>query len=164
MQKMPRARKSGLIVKEADGEVLIYDLERNQAHCLNDTAARIWDYCDGKTTIAAACGALSRELGTPCEQQVVLYALKQFATDNLLHDDLEIPAAILGGISRRQMVRTLGLGAVIAVPLVTTILAPTPAQAATQFPPGTPCTGAAQCTSGVCACTVPAPGCVTTCQ
>lgn len=150
MQKMPHARRSGLIVKEADGEVLIYDLERNKAHCLNETAARIWQHCDGETTLAAACSSLTRELNAPCDQKIVSYALKQFAKDNLLEENIDLPAFIIGGMNRRQMVRALGLGAVIAVPMVTTILAPTPAQAATQFPPGTACTAPAQCTSGLC--------------
>jgi Coenzyme PQQ synthesis protein D (PqqD) len=152
MQKMPHARRSGLIVKEADGEVLIYDLERNQAHCLNDTAAKVWRYCDGETTLADACNSLTRELNAPFDQQLIWYALRQFAKDNLLEEKVELPAFIMSGMNRRQMVRALGLGAIIAAPLVTSIIAPTPAQAATQFPPGTPCSDPAQCTNGVCAC------------
>jgi hypothetical protein len=155
MQKMPRARRSGLVVKEADGEVLIYDLERNKAHCLNETAAKVWNYCDGKTTVAVACTFLSHELHAPCDQKLVWYALELFARDNLLEEKLELPAFIIGGMNRRQLVRALGLTAVIGVPLVTTILAPTPAQAATQFAPGTPCTTGAQCASGLCACPPP---------
>lgn len=164
MQKMPHARRSGLIVKEADGEVLIYDLERNKAHCMNDTAARVWQYCDGETTLADACNSLSRELNAPCDEKLVLYALKQFAKDNLLEENIELPTFITSGMNRRQMVRALGLGAIIAVPLVTTILAPTPAQAATQFPPGTPCNSPVTCTSGLCACPTPGPACVSQCQ
>jgi hypothetical protein len=164
MQKMPRARRSGLIVKEAEGEVLIYDLERNKAHCLNETAAKVWNHCDGKTTVAAVCSFVSRELNAPCDQKLVWYALEQFAKDNLLEEELKLPAFIIGGMSRRQMVRVLGLTAVIAVPLVTTILAPTPVQAATQLPPGAPCTTGAQCVSGLCACPSPAPGCPKVCQ
>ncbi len=150
MQKMPHGRKSGLIVKVADGEVLIYDLERDKAHCLNDTAARVWKYCDGKTTVAAACSSLSRELNAPCDQKVIWYALDQFAKDNLLEEKLVLPATASRGMNRRQMVRTLGLTAVIAVPVVTTILAPTAAQAATQNPPGGLCCVPSQCTSGFC--------------
>jgi hypothetical protein len=150
MQKMPHARRSGLIVKEADGEVLIYDLERNQAHCLNDTAARVWRYCDGETTLMDACSSLTRELNAPCDQQLIWYALRQFAKDNLLEEKVELPAFIISGMNRRQMVRTLGLGAIIAIPIVTTILAPTAVQAATQFPPGSPCTSPAQCTTVCC--------------
>ena len=165
MQKMPHARRSGLIVKEADGEVLIYDLERNKAHCLNETAAKVWQHCDGETTLEAACSSLSRELGGPCNQGLVFYALKQFANDNLLEGKVDLPGFVMAGMNRRQMVRALGLGAVIAVPLVTTILAPTPAQAATQFPPGTPCTASIQCTSGLCACPpLSVPPCTTVCQ
>ena len=54
MQKMPQARTSGLIVKEVDGEILIYDRETNKAHCLNQTAAKVWEHCDGKTTVSQA--------------------------------------------------------------------------------------------------------------
>lgn len=157
MQKMPHARRSGLIVKEAEGEVLIYDLDRNQAHCLNETAAKVWNHCDGVTSVTDACTSLSRELNATCDQQLVWYALKQFANDNLLEEENKIPAFIIGDMNRRQMVRALGLGAVIAIPLVTTILAPTPAQAATQFPPGTPCTSSAQCSSGLCPACSPSP-------
>ncbi|HBB88704.1 MAG TPA: hypothetical protein DC047_13925 [Blastocatellia bacterium] len=154
MQKMPHARRSGLIVKEADGEVLIYDLERNKAHCLNNTAAKVWQHCDGETTVAAACSSLSRELNASCDEKLVWYALEQFAKDNLLEETVAPPAFIVGGMNRRQMVRTLGLTAIIAVPLVTTILAPTPAQAATCFPTTTACTSSVQCCSGLCAANV----------
>lgn len=150
MQKMPHARRSGLIIKEADGEVLIYDLQRNKAHCLNDTAAKVWQYCDGEMTIAEVCSSLSRELNATCDEKLVWYALDQFAKDNLLEETGKPTVFLAAGMNRRQMVRTLGLTAVIALPLVTTILAPTPAQAATQFPPTSPCTAPIQCTSGVC--------------
>jgi hypothetical protein len=164
MDKMPHARRSGLIVKEADGEVLIYDLDRNQAHCLNDTAAKVWRYCDGETTLADACSSLTRELNAHCDQQLIWYALRQFAKDNLLEEKVELPAFIMSGMNRRQMVRALGLGAIIAAPLVTSIVAPTPAQAATQFPPGTPCTAPVQCTSNLCDCPTPGPSCAKFCQ
>ena len=163
MQQMPQARRE-LIVKETDGELLLYDLERNQAHCLNHTAARIWKYCDGETTLAAACTSLSRELHAPCDQKLVSYALQQFANDNLLEETIELPAFITGNMNRRRLVRALGLGAVIALPVVTTILAPTPAQAATLLPPGSPCTTSVQCASSFCDCPVPAPGCAKVCQ
>jgi hypothetical protein len=54
-------------------------------------------------------------------------------------------------MNRRQMVRTLGLAAVVAVPLVTSIVAPTPVQAATCLPPGAACNGSGQCAAVVCA-------------
>jgi hypothetical protein len=150
MEKMPQARRSGLIIQEVDGEVLIYDEESNKAHCLNQTAAKVWRYCDGETTLANACAALSRDLETPVDEKLVWYAVDQFSKDNLLEKDVVFPAFIIGGMSRRQMVRTLGLAAVVAVPLVTSIVAPTPVQAATCQPPGASCGSSSQCCSGLC--------------
>ena len=151
MEKMPQARRSGLIIQEVDNEILIYDQNTNKAHCLNQTAAKVWKYCDGETTLAEACNALSFDLETPVDEKLVWYAVDQFAKDNLLEKDIEPPAFIIAGMNRRQMVRTLGLAAVIAVPLVTSIVAPTPVQAATCLPNGQPCSGPVQCCSGLCA-------------
>jgi hypothetical protein len=150
MEKMPQGRRSGLIIQEVDSEILIYDQNTNKAHCLNQTAAKVWKYCDGETTLADACSALSRDLETPVDEKLVWYAVDQFSKDNLLEKDIEPPAFIIAGMNRRQMVRTLGLAAVVAVPLVTSIVAPTPVQAATCLSPGQPCGTAAQCCSGLC--------------
>ena len=35
----PIARSNGLVVQEMPDEVLVYDLDSNKAHCLNETAA-----------------------------------------------------------------------------------------------------------------------------
>ena len=150
MEKMPQARRSGLIIQEVDSEILIYDENTNKAHCLNQTAAKVWKYCDGETTLADACSALSRDLETPVDEKLVWYAVDQFAKDNLLEKDIEPPTFIIAGMNRRQMVRTLGLAAIVALPLVTSIVAPTPAQAATCQPNGASCGTSAQCCSGFC--------------
>lgn len=149
MQKMPQARKSGLIVKEVDSEILIYDQVSNKAHCLNETAAKVWKHCDGQTTVAAACRSLSLECNSPVNESVVRYAIDQFAKDHLLEEEAT-PAFMIPGLNRRQMVRTLGLAAAVAVPVVTSILAPTPAQAATCTPQGGGCLDGTTCCSTVC--------------
>jgi len=150
MEKMPQARRAGLIIQEVDGEILIYDQNTNKAHCLNQTAAKVWKYCDGETTLAEACEALTCDLDTPVDEKLVWYAVDQFSKDNLLEQSVAPPAFIIAGMNRRQMVRTLGLAAIIAVPLVTSIVAPTPAQAATCTASGQPCATGVQCCSGVC--------------
>jgi coenzyme PQQ synthesis protein D (PqqD) len=149
MQKMPQARRSGLIVKEVDNEILIYDQERNKAHCLNPTASKVWKYCDGETTVADACTALTHDLATTVDEKLVWYAVDQFSHDHLL-EEVALPAFMIPGLNRRQMVRTLGLAAAVAVPLVTSILAPTPAQAATCLADGQPCGTPAQCCTPLC--------------
>jgi hypothetical protein len=150
MQKMPRARKTGLIIQEADNEILIYDQTNDQAHCLNQTAAKIWKYCDGETSLAAACTALSRNLQSPVDEKLLWYAIEQFTNDNLLEAEVIPPAFIIAGMNRRQLVRTLGLAAVVALPLVTSIVAPSPAQAATCKPSTTACVAPVECCSNSC--------------
>ena len=48
----PHARSEGLVITDLDDEILIYDKERDKAHCLNQTAALVWKYSDGKRSVA----------------------------------------------------------------------------------------------------------------
>ena len=48
----PKARQNDLVVQEVFDELVIYDLERNQVHSLNPTAALVWQQCDGQTSPA----------------------------------------------------------------------------------------------------------------
>jgi hypothetical protein len=151
MQNMPQTRQEGLIVRELDGEILIYDSKNNRAHCLNQTAALVWKQCDGRKTAIDISRSLSLELGTELDERIVWFALKQFGRDHLLEEKLSMPPAFIAAdLNRREMVRALGLAAVVAVPLVTSILAPTAAQAATCLPQGSSCTASTQCCSGLC--------------
>ena len=151
MQSKPQVRQSGLIVREMDNEILIYDTGNDKAHCLNETAALVWKECDGTKSVAEITRRLSRQLDTKVDERVVWFALKQFDRDHLLEQQLVMPAALMnGGLNRREMVRALGLAAAVAVPVVTSILAPTAVQAATCLASGQPCTASAQCCSGLC--------------
>lgn len=151
MENKPQVRRDGIIVRELDSEILIYDTESNKAHCLNDTAALVWKQCDGQSTAAEISHRLSLQLDTIVDERVVWFALKQFSRDNLLEEKVIVPAPfIAAGLNRREMVRVLGLAAVVAVPLVTSIVAPTAVQAATCLASGQPCSTSAQCCSGLC--------------
>ena len=149
MDKMPQAR-SGLIVKEVDGEVLVYNRDNNKAHCLNSTAAEIWKRCDGRTSLDEVCDDLSQSFGATISEDVVHYAISQFDKDELL-ERRSVPSTLIGaGMSRRQMMRRLGLAAAVAVPLVTTMVAPLPAQAASGLATGQPCCSGPQCQTQLC--------------
>lgn len=145
----PLARKDNLVIKEAADELLVYDRERDTAHCLNQTAALVWRYCDGKRDVSAIKDRISKDLHTPVDENIVWCALEQLGRDRLLEERL-IPPPLIAGMSRRQMIRTLGVAAVVAVPVVTSIVAPTPAQAVSCLPSGSACTTSAECCSGLC--------------
>lgn len=145
----PLARREGLVIRELADEVLVYDLDRDRAHCLNQTAALVWQRCDGRTSTGEIARALGKGASAPVDEKLVWLALDQLADNDLLKRRLVTPPS-LAGINRRQMVRALGLAAVVAVPLVTSIVAPTAVQAATCFAAGHACASGPQCCSTIC--------------
>ncbi|HKO96935.1 MAG TPA: PqqD family protein [Pyrinomonadaceae bacterium] len=124
---LPLARKDSLVIKEVENETLVYDLESDQAHCLNDTAAQIWKNCDGRTTVTDISQQLSKGLNAPVDENVVWLAIDQLEKFKLLEAPVAKPAAYSGGMSRRQVVRALGVAAIM-LPMVTSIVVPTAAQ------------------------------------
>jgi len=154
MKTFPKARKEKLIVRKFADELLVYDKKRHKAHSLNRTAALIWKHCDGRSPVPEITQRVATEMGGTVNERLVWYALKQFDRDHLLEEKLEVPARLLttigGGFNRRQMMRALGITAVAALPLVTSMIAPTPARAASCLPGGASCTSSAQCCSGAC--------------
>ena len=136
----PKARKDKLIVKELNGEVLVYDENNHKAHCLNETAALVWKFCDGRTSIPKLTRLLEKEMNVAMPEQTVWLALRQLEGSRLL--DVPVSAqARIPQTSRRAVMRTIGIAAV-ALPLITTITNPTAAAAATCVPLGQPCVGA----------------------
>jgi Coenzyme PQQ synthesis protein D (PqqD) len=142
----PKMRVQGLLIDELPEELLVYDLERQKAHCLNHTAALVWRRCDGKTTVTEIAAQLSRQFDAPCNEELVWLALRQLDALDLLEQSISLPPH-LTGLSRRQMIRNIGLAAAIAVPVVTSIVAPTAVQAATCTPSGNPCNPVKLCCS-----------------
>jgi hypothetical protein len=146
----PLARKNDLVIQELPDEVLVYDRETDRAHCLNKTAALIWQQCDGQTDVATIAGRLGNELNAPSDERMVWFALDQLNRDGLLAEPVAAQA-FMAGMTRRQMVRTMGLAAAIAVPVITSIVAPTTAHAVSCLANGQPCPlGPTTCCSNVC--------------
>ena len=144
----PLARKQRLILKELPDELLVYDLDRNTAHCLNETARAIWNLCDGHSTATEIASKLAKQTGGPVAEDLVWLALDQLDRDQLLADKLVLPAQV-ARISRRTAVKRIG-SAALALPLVYSITAPTAAQTGSCLPRGAPCTMDSECCSGNC--------------
>ena len=130
--RSPKARRSQLVIKELASETLVYDESNHQAHCLNQTAAFVWKHCDGRTSLPALARMLVKETNVSVPEHTVWLAIKQLEESDLLESSRSKP--IWAGLSRREMVRTIGITAV-ALPIVTSIVAPTAASAATAPPP-----------------------------
>jgi hypothetical protein len=146
---IPEARRHGLVVQELSGEVLVYDRERDKAHCLNSTAALVWQYCDGKTPVSQIARAIEAEINAPVDEDIIWLGVEQLSKTHLLSERATLPTHKTG-LSRREVMKRIGLAAAVALPVVTSILAPTAAQAANCLPSGGACTTSAQCCSGIC--------------
>jgi Coenzyme PQQ synthesis protein D (PqqD)/UPF0506 len=144
-QQNPKARMDCLS-REFGDEILVYDKQRNVGHCLNSTAAAAWKLCDGKRSASEVANILTQQLSAPVDESVVQLAVEELAKARLLVES-EAPGR---RTSRRDAIRTLGIAGTIALPLVTSLVAPMPARAASCLPKGMPCTTNAQCCSGNC--------------
>ncbi len=149
---LPVARKSKLVVRELADEVLVYDTEAHRAHCLNRTAALVWKNCDGKTPVSGIAERAGEELSSNLPEDVVWLALDQLAEFDLLSHDALRPAPS-DRISRRKMLRRLGVAAAISLPLITSVISPTPAhaQSSVSCNGDTDCPSGQTCQAGICA-------------
>jgi hypothetical protein len=171
---LPCARKEGLVVRELPDEVLVYDLARDKAHCLNLTSALVWKHCDGQTPVKAIARLLEGECRTSQSEDVVWLALRQLQRLHLLEERVAGPVGAARR-SRRRMMRDISVAALL-LPSIISINAPMawaqgsciPAgqscetgqccpgsicytgQCCDDIPPGQPCTSSAQCCSGLC--------------
>jgi hypothetical protein len=125
----PIARKSGLVVQEVPDEVLVYDLESNQAHCLNQSAAMIWKSCDGNNSVSEIAKLVENQAGGNVTEDFVWLAIDQLSENNLL--EKQIPSSF-EGTSRREVIKRIGLASVIAIPVIASLVAPQSALAATS--------------------------------
>ncbi len=119
---LPRAREDRLVVRELPDEVLVYDLSRHKAHCLNPPAALVWRHCDGRTTVAEMAALLEKQLRSPADEAVVWLALDRLGRAHLLREPA-VPPGAAARYTRREVMRTMGMGAAVLVPMVTSIVA-----------------------------------------
>jgi Coenzyme PQQ synthesis protein D (PqqD) len=144
-REYPRARVD-FLTRDFGDELLVYDQQRNVGHCLNPAAAAAWKLCDGKKSTSEVAEILTRQLSTPVSESVVHVALDELSKAGLLVD----AEHHVRRTSRRDAIRAIGIAGAIALPLVTSLVAPTPARAASCLPNGKPCVSGVQCCSGKC--------------
>lgn len=134
-----------------ENEVLIYDLETHRAYCLNETSSIVYRACNGITTFDQLKDKAN------LTDEVILLALDQLKEGSLLAegDKLEIK---FNGLSRREAIKKAALASAVALPIVASLVAPTPAMAASCTATGCGCTltqaeydsGARDCPSATC--------------
>ena len=153
----PVARNSGLVVQEMPGEVLVYDMDSNKAHCLNETAALVWRSCDGVNTVEDIVKSFEQNGGTKVSEDFVWLAIDQLNSNGLLVGTIDSKFA---GQSRRDVLKKIGFASVIALPVIASLVAPQSvlANISCSCITGANCTGQTGClsqtncnVSGICA-------------
>ena len=71
----PEARSEQLMLQRLTPELLVYDLDRHKAFCLNTTTAGVWQKCDGQRTVSQIASELSNEWTMPVTEDLVWLAL-----------------------------------------------------------------------------------------
>lgn len=119
--RLPNARTENIVDRKVGKELLIYDLLTDRAFCLNETSAKVFSACNGTTTFA--------ELKAEHEltDGIIYLALDGLQKQNLLAGDYDSPFA---GINRREVIRKVGLATMIALPAISSLVAPSAASAA----------------------------------
>ncbi|HEV7700664.1 MAG TPA: PqqD family protein [Pyrinomonadaceae bacterium] len=138
MDRNPKARQSGLVIQEMPDEVLVYDLETNKAHCLNQSAAMIWKSCDGTNTVADIVREFESNGAGQVSEDFVWLAIDQLSENQLLES---VVTPKFDGQSRRQVLKTIGLASMVAIPVIASLVAPPSVLASVSCA----CNGAAQC-------------------
>lgn len=119
----PNARKRDLVIQKARDEILIYDLKTNNAHCLNSTSALTWQLCDGRKSVSQISNQMSRELKESVSEDLVWLALDQLNSDGLL-ENFSNSEKRFAGLSRREVIKKVGFASLIALPAVSSLVAP----------------------------------------
>lgn len=121
MNTLPCARNSEIVVQELRGELLIYDLREDRAFCLNETLAIVYQNCDGTTSF----DKLKKDY--QFTDDLIHFALAELRNENLIDDETD---DYFADLSRREIIKRVGLATLIALPVISGIVAPTAAMAA----------------------------------
>lgn len=117
------SRQDNLVIQEFEKELVVYDLNINKAYCLNQTAAIVWQLCDGQKSVAEISESMSKQLKMLISEEFVWLAIEQLKRDGLLKnaENLKIE---FGGLSRREIIKKVGLASMAALPLISSVIAP----------------------------------------
>jgi hypothetical protein len=156
-QKKPHAKRADIVTQELAGELLIYNVATDRAFCLNETSAFVWKHADGQRDVSEIRRQMERQFKILVEEDLVWLALDQLGRDGLLEETTAAEEKF-AGMSRREMVRRIGMSSLIALPVIASLATPVHAGACpfsgavtpTQCAENPTCSGRTCTTSGTC--------------
>src|SRR3954454_12575238 len=83
-RKLPVARDEGLLIEHVADEVVVYDAESKEAHCLSTLPAVVFTHSDGYRTVEDLAEVASVKLGEEVTTDRLIDALSQLEERALL--------------------------------------------------------------------------------
>jgi Coenzyme PQQ synthesis protein D (PqqD) len=130
---MVARRVEGVQIERTADEILALKEGSLEAHAINQSAAVVYDLCDGNTSKSEIAAEIHRRTGLPADEEIVDLALSELVETGLVMlDDPE--SRSLG--TRRALIRRWALSSTLALmlPVVETVVVP-PADAQGFMPP-----------------------------
>ena len=124
--KTPKARSAQLVVQELPNEVLLYDLELDKAYCLNETARFVWKNCDGSKSVKDITELAQKQFDSSVSEEFIWLAINELSDKSLLEHKVSTARTP----NRREAIRKIGLGAMVALPVISMLAVPQNALAA----------------------------------
>lgn len=135
---LTQVRGAHFIAEALDDEVIVYDRRSHTAHLLDLHSAEVWKAAE--TTISVSHVLRLMPGDSECEKQAMAHlTISGLEKAGLVTSDL-------GHVPRRRLLRTIS--AAVALPAVISVLAPTPAAAASNLPNGAICVVAVDTCAG----------------
>ncbi|MBX7174829.1 MAG: hypothetical protein K1X72_27885 [Pyrinomonadaceae bacterium] len=128
---LPQSKTKNIVVLNLENEMLVYDLEINKAFCLNETSSIVYQNCDGKTSFAEL---RKRYKFT---DDLIFFTLDELKKERLIETNYASP---FEKMSRREIVKEIGLSTIIALPIISSVIAPSSINAASGACVTTGCT------------------------
>ena len=86
---MAARRVEGVHTERSADEILALKAESLEAHALNQSAAVVYDLCDGTTSKAEMAAEIHRRTGLPADEEIVDLALSELVETGLVVIDDE---------------------------------------------------------------------------
>lgn len=140
MNSLPQVR-AGLLRHQLDGQVLIYDTREDRVHLLDTTTGHVFELLEqGDRSAEGIVAELATRMNSIEGESLLQLSLDELRKADLLVD-AEAPTEPLSDISRRDLVRKLGLAgaAALLIPTITTLTATRAYAQASCLPDGHAC-------------------------
>ena len=130
---LPKARSNNIIVLNLEKELLVYDLSANKAFSLNETSSIVYQNSDGKTSFAELKAKYK------FSDELIFFALDELEKERLIETDQNYQSPF-EKLSRREVVKKVGLSTILAIPVIFSVIAPKAINAASGNCVTTNCT------------------------